>query len=82
MQALRKIIDVSGSSVTVELPPDWSGLTKAEVIVLPVNLEEFARESNTAMTMQELFERFSGSIPDFPDRAPQGEYEIRRSFDD
>ncbi len=82
MQALRKIIDVSGSSVTVELPPDWFGLTKAEVIVLPVNLEEFARESNTAMTMQELVDRFSGSIPDFPDRPPQGEYEIRRSFDD
>ena len=82
MQALRKIMDVSGSSLTVELPPDWAGLEKAEVIVLPVDQSDIAEISRPAMTMEELVKRFSGAIPDFPDRLPQGKYETRRSFDD
>jgi hypothetical protein len=81
MQALRKIVDISGSSITVDLPPDWQ-LTKAEVIVLPINLADFGEISQPAMTMEELVKRFYGAIPDFPDRLPQGEYETRRSFDD
>ncbi len=81
MQALRKIVDISGSSFTVDLPPEWQ-LTKAEVIVLPINPADFAEISNPAMTMEELVKRFYGAIPDFPDRLPQGEYETRRSFDD
>lgn len=28
-----------------------------------------------------FFEQTFGSIPDFPDRAPQGEYEIRNSLE-
>lgn len=28
-----------------------------------------------------FFERYYGCLPDFPDRAPQGEYEIREPFD-
>ena len=82
MQALRRIMDVSGSSLTVELPPDWAGLDKAEVIVLPIDKADFAKISQPAMTMEELVKRFYGAIPDFPDRLPQGEYETRRSFDD
>ncbi|MGA9396097.1 MAG: hypothetical protein WBV56_12250 [Azonexus sp.] len=82
MQALRKIMDVSGSSLTVELPPDWIGLDKAEVIVFPVGQGDLAEITQPAMTMEELVKRFSGAIPDFPDRLPQGEYEVRRNFDD
>jgi len=82
MQALRKIMDISGSSLTVELPPDWAGLDKAEVIVLPVDKADFGENVHLAMTMEELVKRFSGAIPDFPDRLPQGQYETRRSFDD
>ncbi len=82
MQALRKIMDISGSSLTVELPPDWAGLDKAEVIVLPVDKADFGEIVHPAMTMEELVKRFSGAIPDFPDRLPQGQYETRRSFDD
>ncbi len=82
MQALRRIMDISGSSLTVELPPDWAGLDRAEVIVLPVDKADFSEIAQPAMTMEELVKRFSGAIPDFPDRLPQGQYEIRRSFDD
>ena len=79
MQALRKIVNVSGSSLTVNLPADWH-LTKAEVIVLPVSDEMEQMESKESW--EAFVKRTMGSIPDFPDRFPQGEYEIRRSFDD
>ena len=79
MQALRKIVDVSGTSLTVQLPADWH-LTKAEVIVLPVGDEEIQSESRESW--EAFVKRTMGSIPDFPDRFPQGEYEIRQSFDD
>jgi len=79
MQALRKIVNVSGSSLTVDLPADWH-LTKAEVIVLPVSDEMEQMESKESW--EAFVKRTMGSIPDFPDRFPQGDYEIRRSFDD
>ena len=79
MQALRKIVDVSGTSLTVQLPADWH-LTKAEVIVLLVGDEEIQSESRESW--EAFVKRTMGSIPDFPDRFPQGEYEIRQSFDD
>jgi len=79
MQALRKIVDILGSSLTVDLPADWH-LTKAEVIVLPVSDEMEQMESKESW--EAFVKRTMGSIPDFPDRFPQGEYEIRRSFDD
>ncbi len=79
MQALRKIVDVSGTSLTVQLPADWH-LTKAEVIVLPVGDEETQSESRESW--EAFVKRTMGSIPDFPDRLPQGEYEIRQNFDD
>lgn len=82
MQALRKIMDISGSSLTVELPPDWAGLAKAEVIVLPVDNADLGEIVQPAITMEDLVKRFSGAIPDFPDRLPQGQYETRRSLDD
>ena len=44
MQALRKIVDISGPTLTVDLPADWH-LTKAEVIVLPVGEEIGQMES-------------------------------------
>lgn len=79
MQALRKIVDISGSSLTVDLPPDWQ-LTKAEVIVLPVGDE--ATQSDSRESWEAFVKRTMGSIPDFPDRLPQGEFETRKSFDD
>ncbi|MBN8461544.1 MAG: hypothetical protein J0M01_01820 [Dechloromonas sp.] len=79
MQALRKIVDVSGPTLTVDLPADWH-LTKAEVIVLPVGEETTQSESRESW--EAFVKSTMGSIPDFPDRFPQGEYEIRKSFDD
>ena len=79
MQALRRIVDISGSSLTVDLPADWH-LTKAEVIVLPVSDEMEQMESKESW--EAFVKRTMGLIPDFPDRFPQGEYEIRKSFDD
>lgn len=82
MQALRKIVDVTGPTLTIDLPPDWAGLVTAEVIVLPINEADVTDIAAPANTMEDLVRRFYGAIPDFPDRAPQGEYEVRRSFDD
>lgn len=79
MQALRKIIDVTGSSVTVELPPDWH-LQKAEIIVLLLGNDE--PQSDSKASWEAFVKRTMGSIPDFPDRVPQGDYEVRKSFDD
>jgi len=79
MQALRKIVDVSGTSVTIQLPADWH-LTKAEVIVLPAGDE--LGQSESRESWEAFVKRTMGSIPDFPDRFPQGEYETRQSFDD
>jgi hypothetical protein len=79
MQALRRIVDISGSTLTVQLPADWN-VTKAEVIVLPLGDETERTESRESW--EAFVKRTMGSIPDFPDRLPQGEYEIRRSFDD
>ena len=78
MQALRRIVDISGSSLTVDLPADWH-LTKAEVIVLPVGDE--VTQSESRESWEAFVKRTMGSIPDFPERFPQGEYEIRQSFD-
>ena len=82
MQALRKIVDISGSSLTVELPQDWAGLDRAEVIVLPADSTDLGQVARPAMTMEDLVKRFSGAIPDFADRLPPGQYETRRSLDD
>lgn len=79
MQALRKIIEVSGSSLTLDLPEELQR-SRLEVIVFPVSKGESLPE--TQEDWPEFVRRTLGSIPDFPDRAPQGEYEIRRGFDD
>lgn len=78
MQAIRKFVDVTGSSVTIDLPPDWH-LKKAEVIVLPIDESGEAAQKES---WESFVGRTMGSIPDFPDRFPQGEYEARQSFDD
>lgn len=79
MQALRKVVDVSGDSITVDLPPEWR-LQKLEVIILPV--DEFVDTSKQRLSWETFVRQTYGSIPDFPARAPQGEFEIRRSLDD
>lgn len=79
MQALRKIIDVTGSSVTVELPPDWR-LQKAEIIVLPLGNDE--PQSDFQSLLGSLRQAHDGLDPGFSeDRVPQGDYEVRH-FDD
>ena len=79
MQALRKIVDVPGASLTLDLPVELQR-SRVEVIVLPVSKEESL--SATQDSWQDFVRKTMGSIPDFPDRAPQGEYEIRSGFDD
>lgn len=79
MQALRKVVEVSGSSVTVDLPPEWR-LQKLEVIVLPV--DELVDTRQQRQSWEAFVRQTYGSIPDFPERESQGEFEIRRSLDD
>jgi len=79
MQALRKVVEVSGDSVTVDLPPEWR-LQKLEVIVLPV--DELVDTSKQRSSWETFVRQTYGSIPDFPDREPQGDFENRRSLDD
>ncbi len=79
MHAIRKIIAPVGRRVSVELPEDWPETASAEVIVLPL---ESAAPMKPAISFDEWMDMTWGSLPDFPDRFPQGEYEIRKSFDD
>lgn len=79
MQALRKIVDAPGAILTLDLPEELQR-SRVEIIVLPVSTEEWPAEPRESW--QDFVRKTMGSIPDFPDRAPQGEYEIRRGFDD
>lgn len=79
MQAIRKIVSPVGRLVSVELPEDWPESASAEVIVFPV---ESSSPPEHKLSFSEWMDLTWGSIPDFPDRFPQGEYEIRKSLDD
>jgi hypothetical protein len=61
MHAHRVIQSLSGDTVTIHLPPEFSGCRQAEIIVLPL-------DEARPISMQEWLAKAWGAIPDFPDR--------------
>jgi hypothetical protein len=69
MEAIRQIYDSGPDFVTI--PPELRR-RPLEVIIWPLDEPEAKAEYTNESLLQ-----FIGSIPDFPDREPQGEYETR-----
>ena len=82
MFAMRQIIDNPQDEIVLKVPPECRH-RRIEVIFIamddavnpaPTRLAGLPKDRGIA--------RFAGSIPDMPDREPQGEYEVRRGFDE
>ena len=71
MEAIRQIYESGPELISIAIPPELQR-RRLEVIIMP--LEE-TRE-NPAVADEGILQ-FAGCLPDFPDRAPQGEYETR-----
>jgi len=67
MNAVKSIYKKAPTSIPV---PEEFQDKSIEVIFLPI--EDERKDINIS--------RFFGALPDFPDRAPQGELQIRDSF--
>ncbi|MFZ5629755.1 MAG: hypothetical protein ACOY5B_11540 [Spirochaetota bacterium] len=70
MNAMRTTYEDLPETVTLTIPREMAH-KRAEIIVL---VDESSAPAGKSLT------DFFGSIPDFPDRAPQGEYEKRESL--
>ncbi|MBN8220359.1 MAG: hypothetical protein J0L53_05515 [Spirochaetes bacterium] len=70
MNAIRTTYDDLPETVTLTIPKEMAH-KRAEIIVL---VDESGAPGSKSLT------DFFGAIPDFPERAPQGEYEKRESL--
>ena len=76
MEAIRQIYDKVPA--TIDVPPELRD-RRVEIIMLPLDAGKPIVDSNgwPAGYFDETF----GSIPDFPERDPQGAYEQREEFE-
>ena len=78
MKAYREIREATSGTIAIVLPEELCR-QRVEIIVLP--LEEQKPENETGKQSlgwpQGFFERFAGSIPDFPNIESEGDYEKR-----
>ena len=72
MQAIREIREVFSEELVLHLPAEFLQQT-VEIIVLP--LGEYALQ--TPPGRHKSLHDFFGILPDFPERAEQGQYEKR-----
>jgi hypothetical protein len=70
MEAIKQVFDDLPEQVIINIPKNFVH-RKAEIIIIT--------EGSTTETKKNLL-AFFGLIPDFPDRAPQGIYEIRENL--
>jgi hypothetical protein len=84
MEAIRQVYEKLPEVITV---PAEMRDRRVEVILLPLDEEPdvAALAAELGMKPEEIADphalRFAGCLPDFPPRAPQGEYEIRQELD-
>lgn len=71
MEVVREIRQVSDNIVTIKIPDGFKN-RRIEIIVIPVG--EFSEKNGFPA---DFFDRFAGSIPDFPDIDSEGEFEVR-----
>lgn len=84
MEAIRQVYERLPETITI--PPALRD-RRVELILLPLDEEpdvaalaaEFGMKPEEVIDLHGL--RFAGSIPDFPPRAPQGEYEVRQELE-
>ena len=72
MHPIRQIIE--DAPKTISIPPELRH-QRVEIIFWPLEKPEPERDANGWPVG--FFEETAGSIPDFPEREPQGEYEQR-----
>lgn len=63
----------------LEIPTDLSD-TDVEVVLIYHPVKTITKKIQPDWS-ENFFEKTAGSIPDFPDRAPQGEYEVRDNLE-
>ena len=86
METLRQVYENSPDVITINVPEELRD-RRVEVIVQPLDeeptLEQLA--ARWGLKLEEVKDLhmlcLAGSMPDFPPREPQGEYEVRREFD-
>lgn len=84
MEAIRQVYEKLPEVITI--PPELRDL-RVEVILQPLESEPPLAELATEFGMkpEEIRDlhalRFVGCMPDFPPRAPQGEYEVRQGLE-
>ena len=81
MEAFRKIISNPQGSITVELPRMWQ-YRAIEVLVLPIEETPGGEKAQTGEWPTHFFSQVVGAWAGDPlVRAPQGDFEARRSLD-
>jgi len=71
MKVVREIREVSDNEVTIKIPDGFKN-RRIEIIVIPVG--EFSVKKGFPA---DFFDRFAGSIPDFPELDSEGDFEVR-----
>ena len=85
MKTIRRIYERMPETISV--PPELRS-RRAEVIILPLDeiadADESASKATNGQSESEIADpiitQFFGCLPDFPEREPQGEYEIREEL--
>lgn len=80
MEAIRQIYECSPALISV--PPALRN-RRLEIILLPLDEEPVLPASNgseVSLPDAEIL-KFAGSLPDFPEPEPQGEYKIREELE-
>ena len=85
MKTIRRIYERMPETISV--PPELRS-RRAEVIILPLDevsdADELEPKAVNGQTESETADpgitQFFGCLPDFPEREPQGEYEIREEL--
>ena len=86
MEVSHKVYECAPTLITIEVPEGMTG-RPLEVILQPLDRETdlYALALELGLNPAEIQDwhalKFAGCMPDFPPRAPQGEYEERMPFD-
>jgi hypothetical protein len=81
MEAIRQIYEKMPASISI---PQEMRDRKAEIIIFPLDLDNepvipINNGEDSGLPDAEIL-KFAGCLPDFPEREPQGEYEVREEF--
>ena len=82
MFTMSQIIEDPQDEIVLTVPPEFRH-RRTEVIFIAIDDAVNPTPTRLAgLPKDRGIARFCGSISDMPDREPQGEYEVRRGFDE